>query len=227
MKFIRLNFTVEGQTEEKFIKETLELHLRQYHVGSFVRLVATGKAQNTIFRGGMTNYAKARNDIWLWLKEDKNQDARFTTFFDLYRLPKDFPGYDKALKMHSPYDKVEYLEQSMAQDINDTRFLPYIQLHEFETFLFCCPKILDFEYFDQHKAIQSLKQIAAEYKNPEYINDTPGKAPSARIIRQIPQYKDDKVSVGAPLASLIGIDKLRNCCPHFDQWLKKLEQLPH
>jgi hypothetical protein len=47
-------------------------------------------------------------------------------------LPADFPAYDQALSAIDPYMRVEVLESAMAADISDSRFIPYIQLHEFE-----------------------------------------------------------------------------------------------
>ena len=38
------------------------------------------------------------------MKEDQNQDAYFTTMFDLYALPGDFPDYDKAMRKPTPYE---------------------------------------------------------------------------------------------------------------------------
>jgi len=35
-----------------------------------------------------------------------------------------------------------------------------------------------------------------------------------------------KVRVGAPAAGAIGLPVLREKCPHFGQWLARLERLP-
>lgn len=54
----------------------------------------------------------------------------FTTMFDLYALPDDFPGYEAAKAIGEPYARVAALETAFAEAINDSRFIPYIQLHE-------------------------------------------------------------------------------------------------
>ncbi|MBK8383763.1 MAG: DUF4276 family protein [Ignavibacteria bacterium] len=36
----------------------------------------------------------------------------------------------------SPVERVEFLEKSCSEDINELRYIPYIQLHEFEGLLF-------------------------------------------------------------------------------------------
>jgi len=80
---IRLNFIVEGQTEQLFVHDVLKNHLSFFEVYTFVRRVETGKRKGKIYRGGMTGYKKAKNDILNWMKEDKDPQARFTTMFDL------------------------------------------------------------------------------------------------------------------------------------------------
>lgn len=41
----------------------------------------------------------------------------------------------KTLK--DQYNRVNHLEKDFANAINEGRFIPYIQLHEFEALLFC------------------------------------------------------------------------------------------
>ena len=114
------------------MNRVLRPHLGTQSVGASVRVITTRKARGRKYRGGLTTYAKARNDITLWLKQDRNSDVRFTTMFDLYGLPPDFPGYKTAAN-DDPHRRVEALENALKSDIGDERFIPYIQLHEFET----------------------------------------------------------------------------------------------
>ena len=170
------------------------------------------------------DYTKAKRDIERWIKEDQNSDARFTTMFDLYALPGDFPGYEYARQESDPYARVRLLEDALGEDISDQRFVPYLQLHEFEALLFCDPQKLE-ERFDRHSAgIVRLAQ-AAEQSNPELINDGNETAPSKRIIREIPEYESDKASSGPIVAQRIGLTTLRTKCQHFAEWIGKLEDL--
>ena len=88
---VRLNIIVEGHTEETFVRDILSPHLAMHgvYVGG-VRRVETGRKRGKIYRGGVTNYGKAKKDIQMWMKQEK--DAWFSTMFDLYALPEDFPG---------------------------------------------------------------------------------------------------------------------------------------
>ena len=107
----RLHITAEGQTEESFVNDTLKPHLASYGVYADVRRVLTGKKHGKLYRGGMTNYAKAKNDIVRWLKEERgNGDVAFSTMFDLYALPEDFPGFAEAKRLNNPYQKVAAIE---------------------------------------------------------------------------------------------------------------------
>lgn len=224
-KFIRLNVTAEGQTEERFVKDTLSPYLGKYNVSTDVRCVLTSKDKKKCYRGGLISYAKAKSDILMWLKEDNNSEARFTTMFDLYALPNDFPKFEESKKIFNAYDRVVFLETAFAQDIKDHRFVPYIQLHEFESLILSKPEELEIEYFEHSKEITKLKQFVVEKGNPELINDSPETAPSKRIIKLIPEYECNKVSVGASIVGLIGIDFLKGACMHFNDWITKLENL--
>lgn len=225
-KFIRLNITAEGQTEERFVKETLSPHLGNFNLSTDIRCVLTSKDKQKKYRGGLISYQKAKFDIITWLKTDKHNETRFTTMFDLYALPDDFPGYNEAIKLSDPYMKVEVIEQALKADIDDWRFIPYIQLHEFEALLFTKPSELELEYFHHKAAIQALENILQQFRNnPELINDRSDFAPSKRIIQLIPEYEGNKVNVGAVIAGIIGIDKLKQSCSHFRNWVEQLEKL--
>jgi hypothetical protein len=224
-KFTRLNVTAEGQTEERFVKDTLSPYLGKFNISTDVRCVLTSKDKKKSYRGGLISYTKAKSDILMWLKEDNNSEARFTTMFDLYALPNDFPKYEESKKIINAYDRVEFLETAFAQDIRDHRFVPYIQLHEFESLILSKPEELEIEYFEHSKEITKLKQLAVEKGNPELINDSHETAPSKRIIKLIPEYECNKVSVGASIVGIIGIDFLKVTCKHFNDWITKLEDL--
>lgn len=224
MKLIRLHVTAEGPTEESFVKRVLTGHLAHVNVFADARSVLTSKDKRISkeYRGGMSSYQRAKADIQSWLKEDMHQECRFTTMFDLYALPNDFPGYTEAKQQTDSYEKVKILEAALGEDINDHRFIPYIQLHEFEALIFADPQQLDWEYLDHDRPIGRLIKTVVGL-NPELINDHPTTAPSKRILKEIPEY--DKVSAGVSVAGKIGIPLLRQKCRHFGDWLALLEQL--
>ena len=72
---VRLNFIVEGQTEETFVNRALRPHLADREIWVSARCVATGKSMRRRDKGGIGNYAQAKRDIELWAKQDQNPDA--------------------------------------------------------------------------------------------------------------------------------------------------------
>jgi len=223
--FFRLHIIAEGQTEERFVKDTLATHLGSFQISTDVRRVLTSrdKRKHVFYRGGLLDYDKAKKDIQTWLKEDKHKESRFTTMFDLYALPDSFPEYASARTVTDPYKRVEILERAFRDDVGDPRFVPYVQLHEFETLVLANPANLEYEYFHHTRSITSLKNALDQVGgNPELINDNPTTAPSKRILAVIPEY--DKVSVGADIAGINGIDFLKKTCRHFSHWVEILEK---
>jgi hypothetical protein len=189
-------------------------------------LIAHAKKKGQVHRGGGRKYVPMKNDILRFLKQEKAPDVFFTTMIDLYAIHPDFPGLAESESMRqNPIQRVEFLEQRFAEDIGDYRFIPYIQLHEYEAYLFADPTC--FEYLDARrtKEIEALKAIAEQYQTPELINDGQHTAPSKRIIAQFPDYGDAKSAFGAQLAKRIGLQVIRSKCPHFNTWLSRLESL--
>lgn len=232
---IRLNLIVEGQTEETFVRDVLVEHLSAFEVYPFARRVETGRRPipgakrggRRVFRGGMTTYQKARGDIIRWIKQEgSSAEVYVTTMFDLYALPDDFPGFAKAEAMPTPQLRVRAIEEAFRQDIGYPRFLPHIQLHEFEALIFADPRKIApfFERAESDSAIRQLVELV-ESIPPEEIDDGEQTAPSKRIIKEIPEYEGAKSSAGPLIAQAIGLPEIRRKCPHFDGWVRRLESL--
>ena len=222
---IRLNFVVEGQTEEAFVNNILAPHLATNSIWASARCVMTKRTARAKHSGGIPNYAKAKNDIRSWLQEDTNSDARFTTMFDLYRLPNDFPGYEDAMRLNAPYDRVSRLEDALRSDVSDDRFIPYIQLHEFEALLLSDPRKFDVHFLDDETGVRRLTELVSSFESPELIDQGNDTAPSKRISNEIPRYARQKPSAGPIVARAIGLPTIRLKCPHFAEWLDALENL--
>ena len=189
-------------------------------------IVSTNKKLNA--QGGMSSYTHARTDLNLMRQSNTDSEFEshiFTTMFDLYALPNDFPGYEEANSIIEPYAHVNSLEQSLANAINDSRFIPYIQLHEFEALVFCGIDYLVKIYPKCKKSCEHLTATLQKYGNPELIDNDPTTAPSKRIIKVIEgenKYKYNKPTTGKSVTKEIGIDELRAKCPHFNKWVDSL-----
>lgn len=224
---MRLYLFVEGRTEQTFADTVIKPHLGELGVSvENAVLIAHARKKGKVHRGGGRNYAAMKNDILRFLRQDKREDVFFTTMIDLYALHAKFPGREEAEKLrHLPQQRVKFLEESFAKDIDDQRFIPYIQLHEYEVYLFSDPSWFEYFYDHHRKEIAVLQALANAYTTPELIDDGEHTAPSKRIIAQLPDYDAAKSVEGPQVAELIGLETIRVKCPHFDAWLSTLEKL--
>jgi len=223
----RLYLFAEGQTELTFADKVLKPHLAGW--GVYLHppvLIAHAKKKGKVHRGGGRKFAPMKNDILRFLAQEKGTDVFFTTMIDLYAIAPDSPGMAEADKLrHLPVQRVELLEQAFAAEIRDSRFVPYIQLHEYEAYLFSDPNCFAYFYDHHEKQIAALQAIADDYATPELINDGQHSAPSKRISAELPDYLDAKPAVGSQVAELIGLEVIRSKCPHFAAWITRLERL--
>ena len=92
---------------------------------------------------------------------------------------------------------MRHVEQAVKQDIcgelpdgfrPDLRFIPYIQLHEYEAILFSDP--VAFATGIDHPDLRpQFQQVRDEFESPEDINNDPETAPSKRVLAAYPKYK--------------------------------------
>ncbi len=206
----RLFIVVEGQTEEAFVKELMAPYFIQngiYDVRPVI--IQTSKGH----KGGFVNYEHLKNDI-LRLLKSQGQDVVVTTFVDFFRCPE-LPNQKDIEALPSHIKRVEEMEKSISDDINDWRFIPYIQLHEFEALLFSA--VNGFEIYFEDQVSNEIQGIIDSFDNPEEINSSPETAPSKRLIRIIPYY--DKVIYGNIVALEIGLSTILARCPRFRGWI--------
>ena len=215
---------VEGQTEETFVKEVLDPHLGDgvYATPLLAGVRETRRSHKGGHRGSWQ--AVRDHDVLTTLKEHAPRGARVTTMLDLYALPTDFPGLEDCDRegVTDPYDKVALVEAGMAEAISDYRFIPYIQLHEFEALLFADIEKAKASYPDDVAGVDALIEDVAGIA-PEMIDDGVETVPSKRIEKRIPY--SEKVEAGTRIAKAIGLETIRAKCPHFDAWVAKLEGL--
>lgn len=212
----RLYILVEGQTEQEFVRTLIAPYLRKYEIYEVTPiLIRTSKTG----RGGFVNYQHLRNDAKRLLQSDKT-DFIVSTFVDFFRCPE-VPQKEKWANLNSHSAQVKSMEQCMKEDINDNRFIPYIQLHEFEALLFASNNGFD-SFFSDEQA-KETQQIVDSYENPEDINSSPQGAPSKRILTIKNDY--DKVLEGNLIALEVGLSNMMEKCPRFKAWIEKLIEL--
>lgn len=206
---------VEGPTEQKFVDSLLKEH---FYVGYGIEIYPVRLFTSKGHKGGVPPYQRVKDQIIRMFKE--HPDSYVTTMIDYYGLPTDFPGYaNRAIS--DPVRKVEFLEDAISKDLGKPRFIPYFSLHEFEALLYSDPAAFKLWFGDQ--AVAELNRERKSFQTPELINNSYETAPSKRIEAKCLGYT--KTLHGTLISLDIGLGKMRAECPHFNQWLQKLEKL--
>jgi hypothetical protein len=215
---------VEGQTEQTFVKYHLAAHLVGLGISTWP--VLSGKSRK---HGGVRKWESAKGDIVRTLAEGRY----VTTMFDFYAMPSDWPCRAEASQL--PWDqRGAHVEQGIVRAISEAvggsfdsrQFIPYVQVHEFEALLFSdvaemAKTLATVCNVREDRLKSAFQDILATAGQAEAINDSYETCPSRRITDVVPAYR--KPLHGPIIAGRIGLDILRVACPHFGQWLGRLE----
>jgi hypothetical protein len=218
----RISIIVEGQTEIGFVDNVLCPIFSEK--GKYLYPHMLGEPGK---KGSVREFVRAEKEFLNLLKDDRS--LYLTTMFDFYAMPNSWPGREIAVK--APFkDKKRIVEDAIKETIcrkmgssfDRRRFLPYIQMHEFEALLYTDPEAFDLE-FPNRGYSSEIRSIRDQFNTPEEIDDDPSTAPSKRIVSIIPNYK--KSSHGINIALRIGVEAMKSACPLFAAWLNSLESL--
>jgi hypothetical protein len=95
-------------------------------------------------------------------------------------------------------------------------------MHEFEGLLFSDCRAFAIG-IGRAELAERLQEIRNSFETPEDINDGPSTCPSRRIEQIVTGY--EKPLLGTLAALEIGLTRMREQCPHFNDWLIRLESL--
>ena len=225
----------EGHTEAGFVSEVLKPFLQAKGINSVKSIIVkTNKKKGA--EGGVVSCPKVVNDLNNMLKQQDSpyECHLFTSMIDFYALPNDFPGYKEAMKINDHYLQVKKLEEAWKEEVGERRFIPYIQLHEFEALLFADLDLLKLEVQhekeeEKEKAFSNLYDALKKVDgNPELVNNGVDTAPSKRIIKAVEgklQWSYNKPLMGKRVTKSIGMETLLDKCSHFREWINQLLQL--
>jgi hypothetical protein len=215
----RVLILVEGQTEERFVKDVLGPAFWEKELFFHATILVTKRVKaGPNFKGGVTNFARFQNDTRRLLASAGG--ALVTTMLDYYALPLTFPGMNTR-PQGTAVQRVTHVERAIAEHFGSPQnFMPFLALHEFEAWLFSSPDELPRVMTESRKQAQ-FAAICNSAPTPEEINERPQFAPSKRIEALFPAYK--KTLHGPTTATRIGLDRIRAQCPHFDGWIGRLE----
>lgn len=213
----RLIIICEGETEQEFCNTVLYPFFISNNI-----IVQAPLLKHS--HGGIVRWDTLKKQIEITLRAEP--DAYVTLLIDYYGLYKKhaFPHWDESVQYADKNERMIFLEKSMREDIEESiryRFIPYIQLHEFEGLLFCDKSILErIIPKEDFVGSEELEDTIACYPNPEMINSHRETSPSHRLMRIIQGYS--KVVYGSIIAESIGLSKIRTKCPRFNNWISTL-----
>ena len=201
---IRLAISVEGETEEAFVRDILTDHLRKSQVEPI-----------PILLGGNVTVAKLAYEManLFWSFD-------YVTFLvDLYGFKKKGTKSLEQLEL----DLWEEINRKIGRSWDQSRVFPYIQRHEFEGLLFSNVDAFATAVNATSECVQGLRQVRSQFGTPEDIDDGIFTAPSKRILKLMPNYH--KNVHGVDVATEIGLQVICCQCPGFNKWMTKLESL--
>lgn len=222
---VRLVVVVEGATEQEFVNGVLAPHLGAFGVDA--RASVVGKV-GALRRGGGHRgggpFARWERDIRQILGDGQDGGLRVSTLFDLYGLPKDFPGLVELQCEADGGRRCDGAEAALARVFSDRRLIPYVQKHEFESLVLASlPQLRSL--LDAGDDLAGLEALEAEIRGiaAEDVDEGPESAPSKRLLRHVPGYR--KTLHGPMVVGATGLPALRERCPRFDGWVRRLEGL--
>lgn len=209
----------EGETEREFCKNILAPYFVTKNIHIQSPLIKRSM-------GGIVRWSILKKEIQTYLQENNVHVTMLIDYYGLYSKYA-FPGWIDGEAIIDKVERMNFLESAMKTDIEDGvrhRFLPYLQLHEFEGLLFNDIQV----FYDQvpiNEIIgeQELVKTFQDYDNPEMINNNRETSPSHRLQRIIEGY--NKVLYGHYFAEAIGLENIRSKSPRFNEWLGKIETI--
>lgn len=214
----RLIVICEGPTEQEFCNDVL-----QEHFNSLGIVIETPTIKKS--KGGIVHWNSIKKQIINHLKE---KNVYVTLLIDYYGIEDKhgFPEWKDSLKISDKNERTAFIEDAMKDDLPDSisyRFIPNLQLHEFEALLFSDKQVFDDNFDEEEFLNYSYLEETLKIENPEMINDGIETAPSSRLIEILSGYK--KPTLGALIATEIGLTKIRDKCPRFSAWIERCESI--
>lgn len=122
----RLYVVVEGQTEEAFVSRVLGPHLYACgEISTAALIVSTKRSPTGEKTHGGGQWSKWAKDLRNLIRSQPSADVRFTTLFDLYGLPDDFPELAAHEKIADTRARATLLEGEIVRALDvEWRLIP-------------------------------------------------------------------------------------------------------
>ena len=209
---IRLAISVEGRTEEEFVKGVLAEYLRTRGVEPVPILLGRARGGSG---GGRISIERLASEI-----------AKLYWNFDIVTSLVDFYGFrgkgDRTVEeLEGELNRA--IRTRISNNWDHRKVTPYVQKYEFEGLLFSNVDAFSSLTGATDALVEELGKIRAKFPTPEDINDSSDTAPSKRIDKLMPSYQ--KVVDCSLIVAETGLDTIRSVCPRFNAWVARLESL--
>lgn len=228
MSFKHVAVVVEGQCERDFLQSVVAPVLGSKNI--FLTAAVIGKPGH---KGGNVTFARLLKDVENFFSQGNCHAV--SMMIDYFRLHPQWPGMpeltqcmqagasltlqQKAQALNTA--TLQAIQQALPQVENvEQRFIPYIQMHEYEALLFSEQQTLAQCLGVEETKVQS---VLAQYKTPEHINTNPQRTPAKQIENLIRPRQYRKRRQGIAIAQKVGLYAMRQQCQLFDAWVERLE----
>lgn len=202
----RVCIICEGQTEQRFIEDCVKPLLLDSMIYIHTELLGGNVSSQRIAR---------------FVRSSFSDFDYVTTFVDFYG----YKNTNAATRIELENEIMAAVEAVIKGANIQQKFKPYVQMYEFEALLFT--DVNEFDWVQDGwsaDALEKLRGISASFDTPEAINNSKETAPSKRL-EVIFAHHFDKLEHGPIIADSIGIQRIREACPNFNEWLSWLESL--
>lgn len=228
MTFKQVAVVVEGQCERDFLQSVVAPMLGSKNI--FLTAAVIGKPGH---KGGNVTFERLLTDVNKFFSQGNCHAV--SMMIDYFRLHPQWPGLPQLTQRMQAgasltlQEKAQVLNTATLQAVQqalpqvkdiEQRFIPYIQMHEYEALLFS----------EQQRLAQCLgieeskiQHVLAQYETPEHINTNPQRAPAEQIKNLINSRKYRKRRDGIDIAQKIGLSAMRQQCWLFNAWVEQLE----
>ena len=218
---------VEGQSEERYYKTHFAAAYAAHGVYFDVTVMPSKRGVTSrTHKGGAISYDECLNNVRRFLRTAGHCQL-VALVYDYYGL---HPSFLQGLalptgRIITAEEMAATIRQRLEGEINDPRFHFFLQMHEFEAYLFSDPAAVA-RHFADPALLPVLHQVLAGFNDqPEAINNDPATAPSKRLMAALQPRYYGKTTDGVAIAGAIGVAGIRARCPGFDAFCQRLEVL--
>ena len=215
-----LYFIVEGETEEEFIKRLLIPYLYGQGLIGHMQPIMVHMSGGGHGHSNVKHFLNTIEPVLYYAGEPV-----ITSLLDYFRFPRQQPAFAACGVQPTAAAQAQCLQRALFDAVQRIRvyprFLPYVQLHEFEALLFADVAGHELQPFGIQMEVAA---VINDYPSPETINSRPEFAPSKRLAAIYQQHgqRYRKAADAVDIAELIGMERLLERCPLFSQWVRAL-----